>query len=104
MAKQRLGKRKHKRCECITGRKYDACFVRGGHKHYVATCISEEYHKGLKYDRVNYETIEFELDVQTVVLPTAVSRSDIYAGNTNNEHRMDHINKKIKELYGNSNS
>lgn len=61
MARQRLGKKKHKKCEDITGKKYEMCLVRGGTEHFWATCTYEDDEGNQKSDWVNYQTGEFEL-------------------------------------------
>jgi phosphoserine aminotransferase len=59
MARCKLGEKKHKRCEEITGKKYDICLVRGGQEHFWAICcINTE--KGQCRDYVNYKTGEWE--------------------------------------------
>jgi hypothetical protein len=61
MARCRLGAKKHKICEEITGKKYDICLVRGGHEHFWATCCINTEH-GQYRDYVNYKTGEWELE------------------------------------------
>jgi hypothetical protein len=53
-----LGKKKHKLCEQITGKKYIRCMVRGGTKHFWALCITTD-EGGSKGDMVNYKTNEY---------------------------------------------
>lgn len=38
MASQKLGPKKHARCERIGGRPYYACLTRGGRQHHTAIC------------------------------------------------------------------
>ncbi len=52
MAKQRLGPKKHARCESVTGRKYRSCYVRGGWEHFNAECWWED---GKNADDVNWK-------------------------------------------------
>jgi hypothetical protein len=59
MSRCKLGLRKHRQCEQITGKKYDICLVRGNSAHYVAHCCYTI--DGIQYiDYVNYATGEFE--------------------------------------------
>ena len=55
MARQKLGPKKHARCEAIGGRKYHACLVRGGSPHFEALCIFYEESGLQSCDRVNYK-------------------------------------------------
>lgn len=57
MARQRLGFKKHKRCEEIGGREYTACLVTGG-THDWAICVYPEDHS--RADLVNYRTGEIK--------------------------------------------
>lgn len=47
--RQKLGDKKHKLCEAITGKKYSSCLVRGNSGHYVAIC---NYNDGYDWDYV----------------------------------------------------
>jgi len=58
MARCILGPEKHKKCEEITGKKYEFCTVRGNTQHYVASCSYKENDKW-KSDYVNYKTKEW---------------------------------------------
>ena len=62
MARQKLGKKKHKKCEEITGKKYDGCLVRGGQTHYTAICVYYDEKDIQHHDYVNYKTGEFKED------------------------------------------
>jgi hypothetical protein len=57
MSGQRLGPKKHRRCEEITGQKYDRCIVRAGDPHFWADCVRRD---GETCDFVNYRTGEWE--------------------------------------------
>lgn len=50
--RQRLGKKKHAKCERITGKKYLSCLVRGGTEHFRALC----WFSNKDADYVNYKT------------------------------------------------
>ena len=63
--KCRLGSKKHRVCEEVTGRKYSACFVRGGWDHHVAEC-QHRCEEGWYIDYVNYKK---KTIVQEKVLP-----------------------------------
>jgi len=60
-----LGKKKHRKCEEISGYQYLSCLVRGGDTHYHATCVRKGIVDGRAVtDIVNYKTGEVvELDV-----------------------------------------
>jgi hypothetical protein len=49
-----LGEKKHKKCESITGKKYDVCITGG---HYMASCY---YNLRENWDYINYKTGEWE--------------------------------------------
>ena len=53
--KQRLGKKKHKRCEQIASKEFSVCYTRGGRAHYVAQCFTKDK-SGIYW--VNYKTGE----------------------------------------------
>lgn len=59
MSRCKLGNKKHKKCEEITGKKYETCLVRGGNEHFWAACVYKEDGK-YKADWVNYKTSEWE--------------------------------------------
>ncbi len=54
--KQRLGKKRHRRCEAIGGRTYRSCYVRGGWPHGQAECWFGEGDTVRDADIVNYLT------------------------------------------------
>lgn len=62
MSRCLLGPKKHKKCEQITGKKYDRCLVRGGSTHFEAHCSYVDDNGVSKADIVNYKTGEFEPD------------------------------------------
>jgi len=41
--KQRLGAKKHKKCELLAGMSFQACFTRGGWEHGEAECWSDRH-------------------------------------------------------------
>ena len=56
MARQKLGPKKHARCEQIGGRPYFACLTRGGQEHYTALCTfydeaGRQFHDVIDYKR-----------------------------------------------------
>lgn len=52
--KQRLGAKKHKKCEAIGGRAYRACYTSGHYGHGVAECWYGEGECVKDADVVNY--------------------------------------------------
>ncbi len=50
--RQRLGKKKHAKCEQIADKKYSSCLVRGGTEHFKALC----WFSNKDADYVNYKT------------------------------------------------
>lgn len=52
--RQRLGAKKHKKCEQWAGKKYISCSVRGGSTHFLAMCWLTDS----DCDYVNYKTGE----------------------------------------------
>jgi hypothetical protein len=59
MARQKLGPKKHARCEQIGGRPYFACLTRGGQEHYTAICTfydaEDTKHLHQHCDRIDYK-------------------------------------------------
>lgn len=58
--KQRLGEKKHRLCEAISGRTYRACYTSGHYGHGVAECWFGEGECVHDADRVNYVTKEWQ--------------------------------------------
>lgn len=64
--KQRLGEKKHKRCEAVTGRTYRGCYTRGGWGHFWAECWfgGDTGEPARDADMVNYRTGEHYPDIR----------------------------------------
>ncbi len=59
--KQRLGKRKHARCEAVTGKTYRACYANGAREHYWAECWFGDGECVNDADDVNWMTGEWSV-------------------------------------------
>jgi hypothetical protein len=62
--KQRLGDKKHKKCEAIAGKSYRACYTSGNYGHGVAECWYGDGEVVRDADWVNYRTDSVEPKVR----------------------------------------